>query len=78
MKSILLVVSLSLMAACGGSSDSQQTVNRDTLTQRQKDSILANSKIPGARAVGNAMRAADSTSARVLRADTVASDTTNH
>lgn len=78
MKSILLVVSLCFVASCGGSSDSQQTVNRDTLTQRQKDSILANSKIPGARAVGNAMRAADSTSARVLRADTVASDTTPH
>lgn len=79
MKSILLVVSLCSVSACGGSTDkSAHTVNRDTLTQRQKDSILANSKIPGARAVGNAMRAADSTSARVLRADTVASDTTNH
>lgn len=76
MKSILLVVSLGLAAACGGS-ESGQTVNRDTLTQRQKDSILANSKIPGARGVGSAMRAADSTSARVQRADSVARDTTN-
>lgn len=65
------------MVACG-SRESDQTVNRDTLTQRQKDSILANSKIPNARAVGKAMRVADSTSARVLRADTVASDTTEH
>jgi len=76
MKSILLVVSLGL-AACGGGSQSGQTVNRDTLTQRQKDSILANSKIPGARGVGSAMRAADSTSAGVQRADSVARDTTN-
>jgi hypothetical protein len=53
-------------------------VTTDTLTQREKDSILANSKIPNARAVGKAMRVADSTSARVLRADTVASDTTEH
>jgi hypothetical protein len=51
-------------------------VNRDTLTQRQKDSILANSKIPNARAVGRAMRAADSTSAGIRRADSVARDTT--
>lgn len=62
--------------ACGGSSGgSQQAVNRDTLTQRQKDSILAKSKIPGARAVGNAMTAADSTSARIRQANAVATDT---
>jgi hypothetical protein len=78
MKSILWAVPLCFIVACGGSEQSDQTVNRDTLTQRQKDSILANSKIPGARAVGNAMRAADSTSARVLRADTVARDTTEY
>jgi len=65
------------MLACG-SDKSGQTVNRDTLTQRQKDSILANSKIPGARGVGSAMRAADSTNAKVLRVDTVANDTTEH
>ncbi len=76
MKSILWVVPICCIAACGRSDKPSQTVNRDTLTQRQKDSILANSKIPGARAVGNAMRAADSTSARVLRTDTVARDTT--
>ncbi len=76
MKSILWVVPICLITACGSSDKSSQTVNRDTLTQRQKDSILANSKIPGARAVGSAMRAADSTSARVLRTDTVARDTT--
>ena len=63
------------MLACG-SGNSSQTVNRDTLTQRQKDSILANSKIPNARAVGRAMTAADSASARALRADSVARDTT--
>lgn len=57
--------------ACSGGGSSQQTINRDTLSQRQKDSILAQSKIPGARGVGSAMRAADSTSARVHAADTV-------
>jgi hypothetical protein len=44
------------------------------VTERQRDSILANSKIPNARAVGSAMRVADSTSAGIRRADTVASD----
>jgi hypothetical protein len=75
MKSILLVVPLCFIIACG-SGKSDQTVNRDTLTQRQKDSILANSRIPNARAVGRAMRAADSTSAGILRADSVARDPT--
>jgi hypothetical protein len=63
---------LALMVACsGGGGGSQQTVNRDTLSQRQKDSILAQSKIPGASGVGRAMTAADSTSARVHATDTV-------
>jgi hypothetical protein len=75
MRSILLLGSVCLTLACGSG---QSDVTTDTLTQREKDSILANSKIPNARAVGKAMRVADSTSARVLRADTVASDTTEH
>jgi hypothetical protein len=72
--SVALVV-LSL-AACGGDKSGKQTVDRDTLTQRQKDSILAKSSIPGASNVGRAMRAADSTSAGAHRADSVAADTT--
>jgi len=76
MKSILLAIPLSCIVACTGSQKPDQTVNRDTLTQRQKDSILANSRIPNAGAVGRAMKAADSASARALRADTVARDTT--
>jgi len=78
MKSILLVAPLCAVLACGSDKSGQtgQTVNRDTLTERQKDSILANSKIPNARAVGRAMNAADSMSARIRSSDTVARDTT--
>jgi len=46
MKSILLVVPLYAVLACGSDKSGQTTVTRDTLTERQKDSILANSKIP--------------------------------
>ncbi|HXO84864.1 MAG TPA: hypothetical protein VN803_04995 [Gemmatimonadales bacterium] len=74
MKSILPVVTIGFMLACG-SGDTSQT---DTLTQRQKDSILANSKIPGARGVGSALRASDSVSARVQRSDSLAADTSDH
>lgn len=76
MKSILVILTAAFMLGCG-SDKSSQTVDRDTLTQRQKDSILANSKIPGARGVGSAMRASDSISAHVQRSDSVASDTTD-
>jgi len=70
----LLVLGL---AGCGGGDGAdKQAVNRDTLTQRQKDSILAKSSIPNAGAVGRAMRAADSTSAGIRRADSVGADTT--
>jgi hypothetical protein len=77
MKSLFFLIPLCFIIACG-SDKSGDTVNRDTLTQRQKDSILANSKIPNARAVGRAMKAADSTSAGILRADSVARDTTEY
>jgi len=59
-------------AACGGRGGSgakADTTARDTLTERQHDSVLARSSVPGAGAVGAAMRAADSASARV-RGDT--------
>jgi len=72
---ILSLVVLAV-AACGGDSKDKSAVNRDTLTERQKDSILAHSKIPNARAVGRAMNAADSMSARIRSSDTVARDTT--
>jgi hypothetical protein len=73
---LTIIPVLLFLAACGGDSADRQAVNRDTLTQRQKDSILAKSSIPGAGAVGRAMRAADSTSAGIHRADSVAADTT--
>ncbi len=68
-----VTIAIVLLTACGTGKSDQST---DTLTQRQKDSILANSKLPNARAVGNAMRAADSVNVRVLRADSLARDTT--
>jgi len=77
MNAMIIPLLLVCLAACSGQSgDDRQAVNRDTLTQRQKDSILAKSRIPGASAVGRAMTAADSTSAGAHRADSVAADTT--
>jgi len=78
MKPAILPLLVLALAACGGDSKDKQAVNRDTLTERQKDSILAKSRIPGASAVGRAMTAADSTSAGAHRADSVAADTSQH
>lgn len=67
---VLLVGMLSVLG-CGGSGGGGARAGGDTLSERQRDSILAKSSIPGASAVGKAMTAADSTSARVQAADTI-------
>ena len=58
-----------LLAGCGGQSGRSRAA--DTLTERQRDSMLAKSSIPGARGVGAALRAADSASARIRATDSV-------
>jgi hypothetical protein len=42
---------------------------RATMTEREKDSLLARSPIPGAKAVGKSMTVADSATARMNRID---------
>jgi hypothetical protein len=71
----LLIV---LAIGCGGSNSEKASapVSHDSLTERQHDSILAGSRIPGARGVGKAMRVADSTSAGIEQTNAVARDTT--
>ncbi len=39
------------------------TVNRDTLTERQRDSLIGASKLPGAKAVSKALNAEDAAAA---------------
>lgn len=72
-----LVTALLLATACTGGAGTGKTPadsarkGADTLTRRQKDSVISQSTIPGAHAVGAAMRAADSTSAHINALDTV-------
>ena len=51
--------------ACG----KDETETKRDLTQREKDSILGASTIPGAKAVKRAMTSADSATARQARLD---------
>ena len=55
-----------LLAACGGEKADE---SKPTLSEREKDSVLAGSRIPGAKAVGRAMTSADSAAARQARLD---------
>ena len=61
---------LAMTMACGGSKS--QTPARDTLTQRQRDSAIGVSGLPGAQGVQGAMHAADSATARNAAADSIA------
>jgi hypothetical protein len=66
-----VLLSLAALAGCGGGAKPKAAAATDSLSERQRDSILAKSRIPGANAVGKAMTAADSTSARVRATDTI-------
>jgi hypothetical protein len=65
--------SLCLYAVAGAALTACAKDNTDEtkseLTQREKDSILGASQIPGARAVNRAMTSADSATARAMRLD---------
>jgi ABC-type uncharacterized transport system auxiliary subunit len=64
------LVGLSLAALLAGCFERQKPANnRDTMTQRQKDSVFGQSAVPGASAVTKAMRAADSLDAIRKRQD---------
>ena len=53
-----------------GSNDS--TARRDSLTQRERDSMLGASQLPGAQGVRGALKASDSVAARREREDAAA------
>jgi hypothetical protein len=61
---------LVVLAAC--SSKKPVANDRDTMTQRQKDSVFGASGVPGASAIHKAQAAADSLNAQRKRADSAA------
>lgn len=72
MKTRLMGIALAvLVTACGGASDDDQRTAADTLTRAQKDSIVADLPIPGAGAVGAAMRARDQANERTATHDSI-------
>ena len=69
MRRTLGVCLLGAMAVALSACSEEEPDERANLTQREKDSIVAGSRIPGARAVKKAMSSADSASARQARLD---------
>jgi len=65
-RGIALVGAFLALAACTKDEPDQ---SKTQLTQREKDSILANSTIPGAKAVKKTLSTADSAAARQARID---------
>lgn len=64
-------LALCLLLLTAGCSKKKTTAanNRDTMTQRQKDSVFGASGVPGASAINKAQIAADSLNAQRRRAD---------
>ena len=70
MKKILCASALMLILGCTRSdTESRPMIDRDTLTRRQKDSIIATLPLPGANVVGAALRVTDSVRARANQHD---------
>ncbi len=62
---IAIVVLVSIASCTGTAGDS----SKEKLTQRERDSILAETDLPGAGVVGKAIEASDSSAARARRLD---------
>lgn len=56
---------------CGAPDDAPGGIDRDTLTQRQRDSLTAETGLPGARGIRRAQDAADMLDARGRAADSL-------
>lgn len=68
--SVLFASTAGLALACS-SGDGESDVAGDTLTRRERDSLIGESPLPGARGVRGAIRVADSAAARMRRLDSI-------
>ena len=66
-----LLIGLMALAGCSGGAPQGEATDTDTLTRRQKDSLISTMPIPGAGAVGTALDAADKAEERARQLDTM-------
>jgi hypothetical protein len=67
----LLVLGVLGATGCGAGDGGADEAARDTLTARQKDSLVSTLPVPGAGAVGRALDASDAARARAEAHDTI-------
>lgn len=65
------LVSIALTACSSGGKNTAAASDTTKLTQRQRDSVIGASKIPGARGIQKAQRAQDSAAAQAARLDSI-------
>jgi hypothetical protein len=65
----LIVGFLGLFGSCSKEKSESEREPSSALTERQRDSLIAVSKLPGASAVGRALAVSDSAKARAERLD---------
>ena len=68
---ITVILLVGFAVGCGGGEGQADGQAADTLTRRQKDSLISTMPVPGAGVVGKALEAADSASARARRHDSI-------
>jgi hypothetical protein len=73
MRRAMMALSLlsAVTVACSSGGKSAAARDTTTLTQRQRDSVIGASKIPGARGIQKAQRAQDSAAAQAARLDSI-------
>ena len=71
-RALVLALALVLGGCPGPDPEARQVNDRDTMTQRQRDSVAATLPIPGAAALGDALDAADAARARAAAHDSLA------
>lgn len=69
MKKLVMLACATTLGLAGCADEPDMAVSRDTLTRRQRDSLIGKSSLPGAQGVTGALGAADSAAARAARLD---------
>jgi hypothetical protein len=65
---LLLAGGMVILSACAGGDER----NRPPATERERDSVIGASRLPGAQGVGRALQATDSASSRRALEDSIA------
>lgn len=74
MRRLTITAAMALgMAACSKSHAAESATSKKPLTERQRDSVIGASKLPGAGGVSAALRVSDSASAKRAREDSISS-----